>query len=85
MDCAARQISHVKPFGNITEKLGSSIKRSMTAARAIWKAVKSASEISNEMKSVSKMFLYHLIVGSIVYIKSLYTTLKGIYDTRRLM
>merc|ERR1712203_71303 len=33
MDCAARQISHVKPFGNITEKLGSSIKRSMTAAR----------------------------------------------------
>ena len=68
MDCAARQISHVKPFGNITEKLGSSIKRSMTAARAIWKAVKSASEISNEMKSVSKMFLYHLIVGSIVYI-----------------
>ena len=77
MDCATRQISHVKPFGNITEKLGSSIKRSMTAARAIWKAVKSASEISNEMKSVSKIFLYHLIVGSIVYIKSLYTTLDS--------
>ena len=71
MDCAARQISHVKPFGNITEKLGSSIKRSMTAARAIWKAVKSASEISNEMKSVSKIFL------CIVYIKSLYTTLDS--------
>ena len=57
MDCAARQISHVKPFGNITEKLGSSIKRSMTAARTIWKAVKSASEISNELKSVSKNYI----------------------------
>ena len=62
MDCAARQISHVKPFGNITEKLGSSIKRSMTAARAIWKAVKSASEISNEMKSVSKIFLFQKFI-----------------------
>ena len=42
----------LKPFGDVPRKLSSSVKRSLVAARALVKALRSGHEIANQMTKV---------------------------------
>ena len=53
MECVSENMPHIEPFGDVPQKMASSLKRSMVAARTMLKAVKSAYQIASEMKSVS--------------------------------
>jgi hypothetical protein len=55
--CVSENMDKIGPFGEVPTKMASSVKRSMVAARAMLKAVKSAFEIANELKSVSVALL----------------------------
>ena len=51
-----------KPFGDVPSKVASSVQRSMTATRAMVKALKSAFEIIEEIKLVrNDAFVYDSI------------------------
>ena len=51
--CIKAQMNTVKPFGDVPEKLASSLKRSLVATRILHKSVQSAFEIVNQMSMVS--------------------------------
>ena len=50
--CIKAQMESVKPFGEVPEKLASSLKRSLVATRILHKSVQSAFEIVNQMSMV---------------------------------
>ena len=54
--CIKAQMNTVKPFGDVPEKLASSLKRSLVATRILHKSVQSAFEIVNQMSMVSHNF-----------------------------
>ena len=54
--CIKAQMNTVKPFGDVPEKLASSLKRSLVATRILHKSVQSAFEIVNQMSMVSHIF-----------------------------
>mgnify|MGYP001207628962 FL=1 len=68
--CIKAQMESVKPFGEVPEKLASSLKRSLVATRILHKSVQSAFEIVNQMSMVRiKQKLAYLLatVGKICY------------------
>ena len=44
----------LKPFGDVPRKLASSVKRSLVAARALVKALRTGHEIANQMTKVRR-------------------------------
>ena len=56
--CIKAQMNTVKPFGDVPEKLASSLKRSLVATRILHKSVQSAFEIVNQMSMVSHMVFF---------------------------
>ena len=56
--CIKAQMNTVKPFGDVPEKLASSLKRSLVATRILHKSVQSAFEIVNQMSMVSHIFFF---------------------------
>ena len=53
MSCVADNMDTIRPFGDVPRKLASSVKRSLVAARALVKALKTGHEIANQMTKVS--------------------------------
>jgi len=52
MSCVADNMDTIRPFGDVPRKLASSVKRSLVAARALVKALKTGHEIANQMTKV---------------------------------
>lgn len=50
--CVAQHMDQIAPFGDVPKKIASSVRRSMLATRAMYKAVRSAYKIADKMKSV---------------------------------
>ena len=47
----------LRPFGDVPRKLASSVKRSLVAARALVKALRTGHEIANQMTKVKQTLL----------------------------
>ena len=60
--CIKAQMNTVKPFGDVPEKLASSLKRSLVATRILHKSVQSAFEIVNQMSMVSHIFFLQILL-----------------------
>ena len=60
--CIKAQMNTVKPFGDVPEKLASSLKRSLVATRILHKSVQSAFEIVNQMSMVSHKFFLQILL-----------------------
>ena len=52
LTCVAEHMDDVKPFGDVSRKMTTAVKRSMVAVRALAKALKSGFQISEDMKKV---------------------------------
>ena len=51
--CVSDNMETLRPFGDVPRKLASSVKRSLVAARALVKALRTGHEIANQMTKVS--------------------------------
>ena len=51
--CVSDNMDTLRPFGDVPRKLASSVKRSLVAARALVKALRTGHEIANQMTKVS--------------------------------
>ena len=60
--CIKAQMNTVKPFGDVPEKLASSLKRSLVATRILHKSVQSAFEIVNQMSMVSHIYFLQILL-----------------------
>ena len=60
MSCVADNMDTIRPFGDVPRKLASSVKRSLVAARALVKALKTGHEIANQMTKVSLSSIFLL-------------------------
>jgi len=52
LGCVAENMEELHPFGDVPRKLASSVKRSLVAARALVKALRTGHEIANQMTKV---------------------------------
>ena len=52
LSCVAENIDQLRPFGDVPRKMATSIKRSLVAARALVKALRSGHEIVEQMLKV---------------------------------
>ena len=52
--CVSDNMEVLKPFGDVPRKLASSVKRSLVAARALVKALRTGHEIANQMTKVRR-------------------------------
>ena len=52
MSCVSENMAELNPFGDVPRKLASSVKRSMVAARALVRALKTGHEIANVLTKV---------------------------------
>lgn len=59
-------MDQIGPFGEIPKKMASSVKKSMVASRAMYKAVRSAYKIADKMKTVS--FFFFIVLEILVEI-----------------
>ena len=66
--CIKAQMNTVKPFGDVPEKLASSLKRSLVATRILHKSVQSAFEIVNQMSMVSHINSPFFSPNCVVYL-----------------
>jgi len=53
LNCVSENMDILKPFGDVPRKLASSVKRSLVAARALVKALRTGHEIANQMTKVT--------------------------------
>ena len=67
----------LRPFGDVPRKLASSVKRSLVAARALVKALRTGHEIANQMTKVKAN-----LVRNLVNLTNLVTTAMGRYFTK---
>lgn len=63
MSCVSENMAQLNPFGDVPRKLASSVKRSMVAARALVKALKTGHEIANIL---TKVFSFILKLGKML-------------------
>ena len=56
LSCVAENIDQLRPFGDVPRKMATSVKRSLVAARALVKALRSGHEIMEQMLKVITMF-----------------------------
>ena len=54
LGCVSENMEELHPFGDVPRKLASSVKRSLVAARALVKALRTGHEIANQMTKVSR-------------------------------
>ena len=52
LSCVSENMDTLRPFGDVPRKLASSVKRSLVAARALVKALRTGHEIANQMTKV---------------------------------
>ena len=52
LSCVSENIDSLRPFGDVPRKLASSVKRSLLAARALVKAMRTGHEIAKQMAKV---------------------------------
>ena len=52
LSCVAENIDQLRPFGDVPRKMATSVKRSLVAARALVKALRSGHEITQQMLKV---------------------------------
>ena len=52
LSCVSDNIDSLRPFGDVPRKLASSVKRSLLAARALVKAMRTGHEIAKQMAKV---------------------------------
>merc|ERR1719422_731054 len=53
LNCVSDNMDILRPFGDVPRKLASSVKRSLVAARALVKALRTGHEIANQMTKVT--------------------------------
>ena len=53
MTCVSESMEELRPFGDVPGNLSSSVKRSLVAARALVKALKTGLDISNLLAKVT--------------------------------
>jgi hypothetical protein len=63
LGCVSENMEELNPFGDVPRKLASSVKRSLVAARALVKALRTGHEIANQMTKVRKGALNLKIIG----------------------
>ena len=52
LSCVAENIDQLRPFGDVPRKMATSIKRSLVAARALVKALRTGHDIAKQMTKV---------------------------------
>ena len=57
MSCVSENMQELQPFGDVPRKLSSSVKRSLVAARALVRALKTGHEVANLLTKVTNAFL----------------------------
>ena len=55
LTCVAENIDHLRPFGDVPRKMATSVKRSLVAARALVKALRTGHDITLQMAKVSRL------------------------------
>jgi len=53
LSCVSENMDQLRPFGDVPRKLASAVKRSLVAARALVKALRTGHEIANQMTKIS--------------------------------
>ena len=61
MKCVSDNMRVLQPFGDVPRKLASSVKRSLVAARALVRALKTGHEIANILTRVSNFTILDLV------------------------
>ena len=57
LTCLAKHMGDAKPFGDVSLKMASSVKRSMVATRTLIRALRSGYAIAENVKKVNQMDL----------------------------
>ena len=52
LSCVSENMDQLRPFGDVPRKLASAVKRSLVAARALVRALRTGHEIANQMTKV---------------------------------
>ena len=58
--CVAQHMDQILPCGEVPQKMASSVKKTFLSSRAMYKAVQSAFDIADKMKSVSTAVIRYL-------------------------
>ena len=53
LSCVAENIDQLRPFGDVPRKIATSVKRSLMAARALVKALRTGHDVVRQMNKVS--------------------------------
>ena len=57
LSCVSENMDHLRPFGDVPRKLAAAVKRSLVAARALVKALRTGHDIANQMTKVRRNLL----------------------------